>query len=90
MPRNSVAEAAFFALIPLIVYAQGTRPEAGPFQASQLHLESPPPEGFVVRAGRLFDPKSGTNLSDQVILVRADRITEVGPAGRVKIPTERA
>src|ERR1700724_1323237 len=39
-----------------------------------------------VRAGRLFDPKSGTNLSNQVVLVSGDRITEVGPADRVKTP----
>src|SRR5712691_11327900 len=39
-----------------------------------------------VRAGRLFDPKSGTNLPNQVVLIRGDRITDVGPAGRVQIP----
>jgi imidazolonepropionase-like amidohydrolase len=39
-----------------------------------------------VRAGRMFDPKSGTNLSNQVVLIRGDRITEVGPATRLQIP----
>jgi len=39
-----------------------------------------------VRAGRLFDPKSGANLQDQVILIKGDRITEVGPSERVLIP----
>ena len=39
-----------------------------------------------VRAGRMFDPKSGTNLSDQVVLIRGDRITDVGPAARIQIP----
>src|SRR3989475_11450285 len=39
-----------------------------------------------VRAGRMFDPKSGTNLPDQVVLIRGDRITDVGPAARVQIP----
>ena len=40
---------------------------------------------IAVRAGRLF---SGTDklLTNQVILIRNDRITEVGPAIRVKIP----
>lgn len=40
---------------------------------------------IAVRAGRLF---SGTDklLTNQVILIRNDRITEVGPAVRVKIP----
>jgi imidazolonepropionase-like amidohydrolase len=39
-----------------------------------------------VRAGRLFDPKSGTNLTNQVVLINGDRITDVGPADRVKVP----
>ncbi len=39
-----------------------------------------------VRAGRLFDPKSGTNLNNQVVLIQGDRITDVGPASRVQIP----
>src|ERR1700758_1866448 len=39
-----------------------------------------------VRAGRMFDPKSGTNLSNQVVLIRGDRITDAGPAARVQIP----
>jgi imidazolonepropionase-like amidohydrolase len=41
---------------------------------------------IAVRAGRLFEPKSGTLLPNQVILIRGDRITDVGaslpiPAG---------
>src|SRR3984957_15256098 len=39
-----------------------------------------------VRAGKMFDPKSGTNLTNQVVLITGDKITEVGPADRVKIP----
>lgn len=39
-----------------------------------------------IRAGRMFDSKSGTNLQNQVILVSGDRITDVGPAATVKIP----
>src|SRR5438128_5535481 len=47
------------------------------------------PQGLrlvAVRAGRMFDPKSGNNVSDQVVLIRGDRITDVGPAARVQIP----
>lgn len=46
----------------------------------------PPQAGQVVavRAGRLFDPKSGKNLTNQVILITGDRITDVGP--NVQIP----
>src|SRR6266852_8467360 len=39
-----------------------------------------------VRAGKMFDPKSGTNLANQVVLISGDRITDVGPADRVKPP----
>ncbi|HEY7338111.1 MAG TPA: amidohydrolase family protein [Bryobacteraceae bacterium] len=78
--------AAAAGLIASALHAQGTRPQAPPFDASQLHMEAPPPEGVAIRAGRLFDPKSGTNLSNQTIIVKGDRIAEVGPADRVQIP----
>ena len=31
-----------------------------------------------IRAGRLFDARSGTMLTNQVVIVRGDRIAEVG------------
>src|SRR5580700_9175210 len=86
------------ALVPVIVlwviwfwgghaaFGQATRPEAGPFDAAKVDMQAPPAQGVAVRAGRLFDPKSGTNLTSQVILIKGDRITEVGPADRVQIP----
>ena len=49
-------------------------------------MQPAPAQGVAVRAGRLFDPKSGTNLTNQVILIKGDRITDVGPADRVQIP----
>src|SRR3984893_7682155 len=62
------------------------RPEAPPFDASRMTMQPPPPEGVAIRAGRLFDPRTGTNLTNQVIVIQGDRITDVGPADRVKIP----
>ncbi len=41
-----------------------------------------------VRAGRMFDPKSGTNLTNQVILIQGEKITRVGPADQVPIPAD--
>lgn len=41
---------------------------------------------IAVRAGRLFDGTSERMLTDQVVLIRGDRIAEVGPAASVKIP----
>jgi imidazolonepropionase-like amidohydrolase len=49
-------------------------------------LSAQAPQLVAVRAGRMFDPKSGTNLTDQVILIRGDRIVDVGPADRVQAP----
>src|SRR4029453_17633136 len=43
----------------------------GPGEAAQI---------IAVRAGRLFDAKTGTMLNNQVILIRGDRIGDVGPS----------
>src|ERR1700681_1904356 len=40
-------------------------------------------EVVAVRAGRLFDSKAGTMLTNQVVLIRGERITDVGPAVQV-------
>ncbi len=46
----------------------------------------PAPRTFAVRAGRLFDSKTGRTLTKQVVLISGDRITEVGAEGQVRIP----
>jgi len=74
------------AILAIAAHAQGTRPVAGPFDAAHMDMQAPPPEGFAIRAGRLFDPRTGKNLKDQVILIKDDRIADVGPADRVQIP----
>jgi imidazolonepropionase-like amidohydrolase len=51
-----------------------------------MDMHSPPPQGVAIRAGRLFESKSGVMLKDQVILIKGDRITAVGPADRNPIP----
>src|SRR6202035_1279524 len=92
MPRKSWWKDAFaFAALGLLagnfvaVCAQ-TRPEAPPFDASRMTMQPPPPEGVAIRAGRMFDPRTGTNLTNQMIVIQGERITDVGPADRVKIP----
>jgi len=42
-----------------------------------------PAQTVVVRAGRLFDPRSGTLSSNQTIVIRGDRIVEVGSSPQV-------
>src|SRR6202162_2549591 len=46
----------------------------------------PAPRMVAVRAGRLFDSKTGQMLTKQVVVLSGERITEVGPEGQVKIP----
>jgi imidazolonepropionase-like amidohydrolase len=41
---------------------------------------------IVVRAGRLFDTNTGRMLTNQVIVLDGERISDVGPAAQVKIP----
>src|SRR5579864_2298335 len=39
-----------------------------------------------VRAGHLFNSKSGTMLANQVVLIDGEKITDVGPADKLQIP----
>src|SRR5215468_5243053 len=71
---------------PVVVKSQGQPAVTALPQAWVL----PPPaqvpgaQTVAVRAGRMFDPRSGTMLANQVIVIRGDRITDVGP--NVAIP----
>jgi imidazolonepropionase-like amidohydrolase len=40
---------------------------------------APPDQVIAIRAGRLFDSRSGTLSNNQIVLVKGDRITDVGP-----------
>ena len=62
----------------------GDRPCVGPEGGV---LQCPPAaKTIAVRAGRLFDSISGQMLNKQVVVVTGERITEVGPEGKVQIP----
>jgi imidazolonepropionase-like amidohydrolase len=45
------------------------------------------PRVVAVRAGHLFNSKSGQMLTNQVVLIEGERITDVGAADRVQIPS---
>src|SRR5262249_31114368 len=47
---------------------------------------APATQTIVIRAGRLFDSRAGTMLTNQVVVVRGDRIADVGPS--VSIPPD--
>src|ERR1700692_727764 len=50
-------------------------------------LRCPPADRVIaVRAGRLFNSKTGQMLMRQVVLLQGERITDVGPEGQIKIP----
>src|SRR6266481_3777115 len=46
----------------------------------------PAPGTVAIRAGQLFDSKTGQMVSRQVVLLQGERITEVGPEAQIKIP----
>jgi imidazolonepropionase-like amidohydrolase len=46
----------------------------------------PAPRTIAIRAGRLFDSKTGQMLTKQVVVLQGERITEVGPDGQVRTP----
>src|SRR5688500_10097804 len=71
--------AAVAAISGTVVWTQAPRPPQSPYLASPDNL-------VAVRAGRMFDSKAGVMLNNQIILIKGDRIVDVGPS--VKIPPE--
>lgn len=62
----------------------GPRPCVGPEGGV---LQCPPaPEAVAVRAGRMFDSLTGRMLTNQVVLLLGEYITDVGPEGQLRIP----
>src|SRR6266571_1132924 len=57
-------------------------PEGGTFACR------PAPGVIAVRAGRLFDSKTGQLMTNQVVLLQGERITEIGAEAQVRIPAE--
>jgi len=50
-------------------------------------LQCPPPARVIaVRAGRMFNSKTGQMLTKQVVVLSGERIIDVGPEAQVKIP----
>jgi imidazolonepropionase-like amidohydrolase len=54
--------------------------------AQERRFVTPSSQVIAIRTGRFFDSKTGTLLSNQTILIRGDRIAEVGSS--VQIPRE--
>src|SRR5258707_6222317 len=85
-----------FAAFATVLSAQGVQPPPAPWRGTGPTpcvgsdggiIQCPPaPRVIAVRAGRLFDSKTGQMLARQVVLLQGERITDVGPEAQVKIP----
>jgi imidazolonepropionase-like amidohydrolase len=69
------------ATIALIVALGGI-----PTYSQEKKFVTPPNQLVAIRAGRLFDSKSGNMLNNQIVLIKGDRITDVG--ANLQIPRE--
>jgi len=95
MRSKSVITALAILLSATAVYAQ-LQPPPAPWRGAGATpcvgtdggvFQCPPTARVVaIRAGRLFNPKTGQMLTNQVVILSGDRITEVGPQAHVKIP----
>src|SRR3954452_25084217 len=77
-------EASMRKMIKLVILA--TLLGAGFVDSQEHRFITPPGQVVAIRAGRVFDSRSGTLLSNQIILIRGERIAESGSA--VQIPRE--
>jgi len=95
MQSKSILTALAFSLCAGALFAQPQPPPA-PWRGAGappcissdggIYKCAPAARVIAVRAGRLFDSKTGQMLTRQVVLLSGDRITEVGAEGQVKIP----
>jgi imidazolonepropionase-like amidohydrolase len=71
--------------VPAIVRSQAQPAVAALPQAWVLPppAQVSPAQTVAVRAGRMFDPRTGTMLTNQVIVIRGDRIADVGPNAQI-------
>jgi imidazolonepropionase-like amidohydrolase len=78
----AVASIGFFVAAALsnVVHGQGG------IASAPAKFLVPATQTIAIRAGRLFDSRNGTMLANQIVLVRGDRIVDVGPS--VAIPAD--
>lgn len=93
---RSLVAAALLSMVSAQLVAQGPAVPPAPWRGAGPTpcvgreggiYECPPAPGVhAVRAGRLFDSRTGRLLTNQVIVIDGERIAQVGPAARVRIP----
>jgi imidazolonepropionase-like amidohydrolase len=84
------------ALLPIALTLHAQTPSSTPWRGAGptpclgsdggFYTCPPAPRVVAIRAGRLFDSKTGLVLTRQLILLSGDRITQVGPEGQIAIP----
>jgi imidazolonepropionase-like amidohydrolase len=67
-----------------VLLIAGLAAQSGRAQIEGKYL-APRDQLVAIRAGRLFDARAGTMLTNQIVIVRGDRIADVGPS--VAIPS---
>jgi imidazolonepropionase-like amidohydrolase len=102
MQNKSVLKAVAFGLLGATAVAIGLNAQEatqrGPWRGAGApacygndggSIQCPTAPGVtVIRAGHLFDSKSGQMLTNQVIVLDGERISQVGPAAQVNIPAD--
>jgi imidazolonepropionase-like amidohydrolase len=73
------------ALVTAVCLSTIVRGQGGIASAPARFL-APATQTIAIRAGRLFDSRTGTMLTNAIVLVRGDRIADVGPS--VTIPAD--
>jgi imidazolonepropionase-like amidohydrolase len=96
MGRLLLAVAALGTILSAQVLAQAVQPPPAPWRGagptpcvgSDGGIFQCPPASRVIaiRAGRMFNSKTGQMLAKQIVVLAGERISEVGPEGQVKIP----
>jgi imidazolonepropionase-like amidohydrolase len=68
-----------------VLLAAAAATAATPLWAQSPHVFVPKDQVIAIKAGHLFDSRAGTMLTNEVVLIKGDRITDVGPS--LQIPS---
>jgi len=96
MRRTFVVATTLAALLSAIALGAQVQPPPAPWRGAGttpcvgsdggVYQCPPAPRTLAVRAGRLFDSRTGQMLTRQVVLISGERITEVRPEAQARIP----
>jgi len=83
--RQMSARVLIAVALVAVAFSEAGRGQGGIASAPAKFL-APSAQVIAVRAGRLYDSRSGTMAANQIILIRGDRIVDVGPS--VAVPAD--